>query len=98
LTAIATATFVRRNASGPLPEMQVDITTLHGRPDGRHIRWKGAKTIPFRCAISDAHFEHRTAGCRKEYVVRNGRFLMNTFVEQNAAPITLVLNAVTPKD
>jgi hypothetical protein len=39
-----------------------------------------------------------STGQQGEYVVRNGRFLMNTFVEQNAAPITLVLNAVTPKD
>jgi hypothetical protein len=42
----------------------------------------------------------RTGGSRHEYVVAGDgqRFLMNTFVEQNAVPITLVLNAATPKD
>ncbi|HLZ10388.1 MAG TPA: hypothetical protein VKT80_17500, partial [Chloroflexota bacterium] len=42
----------------------------------------------------------RTGGSRHEYVVADDgqKFLMNTFVEQNAAPITLVLNALTPKD
>jgi serine/threonine protein kinase len=42
----------------------------------------------------------RTAGSGHEYVVsRDGqKFLMNTFVEQSAAPITLVLNAATQKN
>jgi hypothetical protein len=96
LTAIATATFVRRNASGPLPEMQVDITTLHGRPDGRHIRWKGAKTIPCHCAISDAHFEHQDSrvpeGVRRpkwaipdEYLRRTERRAHHTGAERGDA-------------
>jgi serine/threonine protein kinase len=40
----------------------------------------------------------RTGGSRHEYVVAadGKRFLMNAFVEQNAAPITLVLNARPP--
>jgi len=42
----------------------------------------------------------RTGGSRHEYVVADDgqKFLMNTFVEQNAGPITLVLNATAAKN
>jgi eukaryotic-like serine/threonine-protein kinase len=43
----------------------------------------------------------RTGGTRNDYAIDprgQQRFLMNTFVEQNAAPITLVLNAATLND
>jgi Tol biopolymer transport system component len=63
--------------------------------DGRTI--EPASPVPlFVTRVSST----RTGGSRHEYAVSGDgqRFLMNTFVEQNAAPITLVLNPMSLKD
>jgi len=77
------------------PDGKLMAVAMHVTPDGRTL--EPSSPIPlFVTRISST----RTGGSRHEYVVTadGQRFLMNTFVEQNAEPITLVLNASTPKD
>jgi Tol biopolymer transport system component len=72
------------------PDGKLMAVAIHVTPDGRTL--EPSSPVPlFVTRISST----RTGGSRHEYVVAGDgqRFLMNTFVEQNAAPITLVLNA-----
>jgi serine/threonine protein kinase len=76
------------------PDGKLMAVAMHVTPGGTTL--EPSSPIPlFVTRISST----RTGGSRHEYVVAGDgqRFLMNTFVEQNA-PITLVLNAATPKD
>jgi serine/threonine protein kinase len=77
------------------PDGRLMTVGMHVTPDGKTI--EPSSPVPlFVTRISST----RTGGSRHEYVVADDgqKFLMNTFVEQNAAPITLVLNAATSKD
>jgi len=77
------------------PDGKLMAVAMQVTPAGRTL--EPSSPIPlFVTRISST----RTGGSRHEYVVTGDgqRFLMNIFVEQNAAPITVVLNPATPKD
>jgi len=77
------------------PDGKLMAVGMRMTSDGRTI--EPASPVPlFVARVSST----RTGGSRHEYAVSldGQRFLMNTFVEQNAAPITLVLNPTLLKD
>jgi len=77
------------------PDGRLMAVAMHVAHDGKALE-PSAPVPLFVTRISST----RTGGSRHEYVVAGDgqKFLMNTFVEQNAGPITLVLNATAAKD
>jgi Tol biopolymer transport system component len=77
------------------PDGKLMAVAMHVAPSGKALEPSSPIAL-FVTRISST----RTGGSRHEYVVAadGQRFLMNAFVEQNAAPITLVLNPATLKD